>query len=149
MTGDPAFTDTEELRLDARGQWLSDGQPVTHAPQIEAFFRHIGRDEQGWFIQIGTDFKRVVVEDTGYFVYDLSGDPDSGFDLRVSDGTVQRLDPKSLAYQPGRLTCLIHGGREVAKFLPNPYLDLLRDLQEDLTAYFLKIEGQTVLIAKK
>ncbi len=149
MIDQPAPTDTEELKLTRNGEWLSNGVPVTHAPQIDAFFRHIGRDDQGWFISIGKDFKRIEVEDTGFFVLSLDGDPRTGIELNLSDGTRQRLDPATLKFQPGRLTCRIRGGTEEAKFLPIAYFELMRELQEDATCYFVVVEGTRVVLATK
>lgn len=143
------FVDHETLRLARNGVWLSNGHEVTHEEQRRAFARHLGRDDEGWFIRIGADFKRVEVEDTGYFVEGLEGSPGSGFTIRLNDGTSERLAPRTLAYSPDRLICRVHGGRDEARFLSVPYTLLLKNLQEDDRAYFILLEGRRIELAAK
>jgi hypothetical protein len=56
----------------------------------------------------------------------------------LSDGTRETLAPKTLVYQPGRLTCKIKTGTEEAKFLHSSYIDLLKNLQEDESGYYME-----------
>jgi hypothetical protein len=142
----PGCVDSEILVLTRNGLWLADGEEITHEPTRRLFSRSLKQDEGGWFIHIGNETKYVQVEDTAFFVQRLSGTPETGFELDLSDETHERLDFKSLRYQPGRLTCRLHDREETcgapeAKFLPVAYRDLLQHLEEDPEGYFLTLEG--------
>jgi hypothetical protein len=144
QTPPPGFQDTEVIRLTQNGVWLSNGEPITHEPTIRAFFRSLKRDETSYFLHIGREMKRIEVEDTAYFIERIEGSPEQGYVLQISDGTKEKLDPLTLRYEPSRLTCLVHGGDEVAKFLSSPYLEVLRNAEEMNGQYFLVIEGKRV-----
>jgi hypothetical protein len=144
QTPPPGFQDTEVIRLTQNGVWLSNGEPITHEPTIQAFFKSLKRDETSYFLQIAREMKRIEVEDTAYFVERIEGSPEQGYVLQISDGTCEKLDPLTLRYQTGRLTCAIHDGDEIAKFLSGPYLELLQNAEEINSRYFLVIEGKQV-----
>src|SRR5262249_48306904 len=93
--------------------------------------------------------KRVVIEDTPYFVLGLEGSASEGFTLRLSDETREKLEPATLLYRPGRLTARVKSGQERAKFLNPAYFDLLSDLQEDEQGYFLVIGGTRVELSER
>lgn len=133
----PFFVDREVIILNREGIWIADGTEITHEPTRKLFARSLKKDEQGYFLHIGRETKRIQVQDTAYFVQRISGNPDQGVEVGLSDETQEKLDPSSLSYRPGRLTCRIKEGSEEAKFLRNPYFDLLRFLQEDEESYFL------------
>ncbi len=147
----PQFVDHETITLSKEGKWLSDGEEITHQATVEAFFRNLARDDRGYFIQIGTNSKRVEIEDTAYFVVGIEGTPHEGCELRLSDGTKVGLDPATLRYAPGRLTCRVMTriGEEEAKFLRASYFELLSYLQEDDQGYFLEFGGSRVDLMKK
>ncbi|HUP58591.1 MAG TPA: hypothetical protein VM598_14125, partial [Bdellovibrionota bacterium] len=104
--------------------------------------------ETGYAIHVGKESKAVVVEDTAYFVLGLEGDAKSGFSLRLSDESRERLDPETLRYRPGRLTARVKDGEE-AKFLSSPYFELLSGLEEDERSYFLTIQGKRLDLSPK
>src|SRR4051812_28158490 len=108
MTETPVFIDRETIRLTKDGVFLSDGVEITHERTVEGFHRFLGRDETGYFIRIGSDFKRIEVEDTAYFVTDIDWRGDAGsesVELTLSNGVREKLDPATLGYRPDRLTC--------------------------------------------
>lgn len=143
------FVDLETIRLTHEGVWQSNGQEITHREQCRAFARHLGRDDVGWFIAIGKDFKRIEVEDTAFFVEGLTGSAERGYEVLLSDDSRENLDPATLIYQPGRLTCRIRGKSTEAKFLTSTYLEILARLEEDAISYFLILGGQRVTLANK
>src|SRR3954470_432965 len=73
------FRDNEELRLARSGTWLSDGGEITHNETVRLFQRSLKREGNGFVIQVGRESKRVVIEDTPYFVVGLDGDAASGY----------------------------------------------------------------------
>ena len=109
------------------GQWLSDGEPITHELTCRAFHRAIARDEQGYYLKIAHESQRIYVVDTPYFVVqlllagDLSQVPPR---VRYSDGLTEDLELTSLQITPPRLCCRRRSG-EWARFLPQPYYELL------------------------
>jgi len=137
------------------GEWLADGEPITHERTLQAFQTHLARlpDDTGWEIRLGRERKRLQVEDTAFFVRGLRGDAESGFTLQFTDGSEQKLDPRTLRYTPGRLTCRIewrhpdgtHGVAE-AKLLRGPSLEILSLASPGPAAglYQLEIEGVTL-----
>jgi hypothetical protein len=144
----PFFVDNEVIVLTRNGVWIADGSEITHEPTRRLFARSLRRDPDGYRLYIGRETKKIEVEDTAYFVtrVDVS---DESVELWINDETRERLDPRSLAYRPGRLACRIKGGAEEAKFLHAAYFDLLRELQEDSRGYFLMLGGERVELAKK
>lgn len=148
----PFFVDNEVIVLTREGVWLADGTEITHEPTRRLFARSLKHHrEGGWYLHVGRETKTITVEDTAYFVVRVEGDPATGFELLLSDGTREPLLPETLAYRPGRLTCRvarIPGGTE-AKFLHAPYFDLLKNLEEDGRSYFLTIRGKRFTVAAK
>lgn len=138
----------ETIVLTRNGVWLSDGTEITHDPTLRLFAKSLKKDGQGYFLQVGRETKRIVVEDTAYFIHRIDGSPESGYELWVNDETREKLRPETLSYRPGRLTCLLTRGEE-AKFLSPAYFDLLRELQEDGKSYFLSIGGKRVELSGK
>jgi Protein of unknown function (DUF1285). len=147
MTDTPLFIDRETIRLTANGIFLSDGEEITHARTVEAFHHFLDRDETGYFIRIGRDFKRIEVEDTARFVSEIAwiGAPGTeNVELTLLDGSRERLDPETLTYRTDRLTCRVLGGKEEAKFLRKPYLELLMRALAEGDGYALSIGGRTI-----
>jgi hypothetical protein len=147
----PFFVDNEVIRVTRNGLWIADGQEISHEPTRRLFARSLKRDDQGYYLHIGRETKRIEIEDTAYFVHRIDGSPENGFELWINDETKERLDPKTLKYRPGRLTCSIrkHDRQEEAKFLHAAYFDLLRHLKEDRESYFLNLAGEIIKLANK
>ncbi len=145
----PFFVDTEVLRLTKNGIWFSDDTEISHEPTRKLFARSLRRDEKGYFLSIGRETKRIEVEDTAFFVIRVEHSSAAVPEIVLSDETTERLDPQTLSYRPGRLTCRVKNGAEEAKFLHSPYFDLLRDLHEDQDAYFLTFGPKRIEILRK
>ncbi len=147
----PFFIDNEVIRLTQHGVWLADGIEITHEPTQKLFAKNIKKDLEGYYLKVGRETKRIEVEDTAYFVLRVEGDPLSGFRVLINDERREVLNPSSLKYRPGRLSCLVpcHDGFEEAKFLRSAYFDLLQYLQEDKSNYFLEIQKQKIILSRK
>jgi hypothetical protein len=141
------YVDTEVIRLTKNGVWLADGHEITHEPTLRLFAKSLKRDEKSYFLHIGHEMKRIEVEDTAYFIERIEGAPSEGYTLFLNDGTSEKLNPQSLKYQTGRLTCLVHQGEDEAKFLSIPYMELLKQAEEDDQGYFLLIEEKRIPLA--
>jgi hypothetical protein len=145
----PGYKDTEVLLLTREGVWLADGEEISHDPTRRLFAKSIRRDEKGYFIHVGHEFKRIEVEDTAFFVQRLEGSPEAGYRAILSDETEEPVDPRSLTYRPGRLTCRVKAGEEEARFLRSPYFEILRHLEEDDATYFVRLGGVQALLSRK
>jgi hypothetical protein len=148
----PFFVATEVIRLTNNGVWLSDQVEIDHEQTVRIFAKSLKRDAQGYYLQIGRETKRIEVEDTAYFVTRIEKPATSGasgIEVCLNDESRELLDPATLSYRPGRLTCRIRGGTEEARFLHSAYFDLLKDLQEDEHSYYLLFSGKKVNLASK
>jgi hypothetical protein len=132
---------TEDLVLTKFGQWLSNGEPITHAGTVALFFRILRRDEDGYFLEIGREHKRVEVEDTPQFVVRILGDLDRSPELEFSDGAVEALDPARLRYSHSLQRLIIHRAKDgiVARFLHAPYHEILQRAEPQGDGYALRV----------
>ncbi len=143
------FVDHEVITLTRNGLWLTNGQEIEHEATLKLFPKILRRDEQGYFLQLGRESKRITVEDTPYFVTSLEGSAQSGFELILNDESREALDPPTLTYKPGRLACRVKRGAFEAKFLHGAYFRLLESLEEDGSSYFVVIESRRVMLSSK
>jgi hypothetical protein len=140
------FRDNETIRLTKDGVFLSNGEEITHERTVSAYHRFLGKDEDGYFIAIGRDHKRIEVEDTARFVREIEwkgSGADEWIELSLADGSQERLDPRTLLYRPDRLVCRVKEVSEEAKFLRKPYLELLLRALQDGPRYSIRIGGET------
>lgn len=164
--GSEEFRDDEIIKLTREGIWLADQHEITHEATRKLFSRSLYRgsdpklkqvvaaltqklgpafyipaiDPQAFYLVIGSEFKKVEVEDTPYFVHRIDGQPQTGVTLWVSDGTQEVLDPKTLNYggaYPGRLICTLKNGL-LARIIRPAYADLLLTLKEDSMGHYLE-----------
>ncbi len=127
--------------LTKNGQWLSNGEPITHAGTLALFFRILSRDETGYFLEIGREHQRVEVEDTPQFVVRILGDLNQTPHLEFTDGIKEALDPTRLTYSHSlqRLTAERTSDQMRARFLHAPYHELLQCAFNEGEQYILKI----------
>lgn len=123
------FIDNETIRITKDGVWLSNGEPITHAKTLEAYNRFLGRDSDGYFVEIGNNFKRIEVEDTPYFVRLAWRDDDGKLRGMLTNGNEIEIDPAALNLKGQRLSIPIFEGKEEAKFLPQAYHWVLMNLE--------------------
>lgn len=142
----------EEIILTKNGVWLSNGDEITHPGTLVGFSKNIYRNKNGYEIRIGQgekqEKKQIQVEDTIYFVRALEGNPEDGFLLILNDGRKIPLEPTSLKYKPGRLTCGVphpnEGTTEEAKFLSAAYYELLNHVISTPKGFEITIQKKTV-----
>lgn len=123
------------LSMDKECNWYYAGEPISHERTLQALHEGLGRDEEGRLIvQIGSAWSYVKAEDAAFAVRAVRqvGDPPEFFDLLLSDGTTERLDPARLTVGDGNvLYCKVKGGREDARFLRPAYYQLAAHVGED------------------
>jgi hypothetical protein len=91
--------ESHTIRFGRDGRWYSDDEEIVN-PRIAALFsRHVTRgDDGGWWLRIGDERAPIVVDDTPFVVTRVDGDPDSGFNVVLNDGSSEPLDPKTLRF---------------------------------------------------
>lgn len=101
------------LSIDAEGQFLHRGEPITHARTLAVLWASLEPTADGrWLVRIGRESGYVAVERAPYVVRGLVDGPDAAPWLFLSDGTREPLDPRTLALDAdGVLRCEVKGGR--------------------------------------
>lgn len=127
---------------------MSDETEITHEPTRRLFSKNLARVDGKYFVRVGPESKEIEIEDTPSFVIRIEEAPE-GVALRLIDGTLEMLDPKTLSYQPGRLTCRVKDGAWEAKFLRAPYHEILARAEERDDGYFLRVGGREVRLADR
>lgn len=113
--GDASTWRLPRLAIDRDGEWLLDGQPVTH-PGIVAHLRQsLRRDERGYFLPAGAVRHPVEVADAPFVVVRVVA-YDACLRVTLNDGSEEALDPATLRYEPGDVPyCRVRGGRFEAR----------------------------------
>ncbi len=134
----------EEIRLTTEGLFLVDGEEITHERTLALFYRSVIKEGDQYFLQVGDERKPIIVEDTTVFV--KHADPHA-LKIWLSDGREEALDPATISYTQGRLTCKTGQGLE-ARFTRSAYYDFLRQLEQDDGGFFIDIKGKRVDLAQ-
>lgn len=106
------------IRLDREGRWWHDDELVEHPKIVEAFNTGLQVTEDGRYkLVFGWDWCFVTVEDAAYRVVAVDVADDGGCLLRLSDRSLERLDPSTLTVeQDGVLSCRVKEKRAKARF---------------------------------
>ncbi len=119
-TSDPleALRAGSGLSIDAEGQFLHRGEPITHARTLEVLWRSLERTPDGrWLVRIGRESAYVALEETPYVVRGVIDGEAGAQSLLLSDGEREPLDPRTLSLgADGVLRCVVKGGRHPARF---------------------------------
>jgi hypothetical protein len=125
------------LAIDAEGQFLHRGEPITHARTLEVLWRSLAREPDGRYaVSIGREKAYVALEATPYAVRAVlpgavSGEARGIPRLRLSDGSEELLDPASLSLgADGVLACRVKHGQD-ARFTRAGQLALGALVEED------------------
>jgi hypothetical protein len=99
------------LSIDADGNFLHRGEPITHARTLQVLWRSLERGSDGrYLVRIGRESGYVEVADAPYAVRGVLEDPAGPPALLLSDGSREPLDPATLALGPdGVLRCSVKG----------------------------------------
>jgi uncharacterized protein len=130
----PGFTRESTIRVDSRGGFWHDGQPVTHPGLAEAFARWLDVDPESgrYVVKNAVNWVYVTVEDTPLVVRSLSVS-DDGLWLGLSDGTREPLQRETLRLDADDVPyCNVRGGALPARFLPNAAFSLLEALGSEV-----------------
>jgi uncharacterized protein len=117
------------LRIDRDGEWLHEGEEVSHAGILASLRQSLQVDSAGHFLQIGPVRVPVEVEDTPFAVVRFEADG-RGFAIWLNDGSREALDPTSLRLRAGDVPyCRVKDGRFEARFSRAAAWQLLHHLE--------------------
>ena len=101
------------LSIDAEGQFLHRGEPITHARTLAVLWASLAPTGDGrWLVRIGRESAYVDVELAPWVVRGLVEGPGDDLTLLLSDGSREPLDPGTLTLgADGVLRCTLQGDR--------------------------------------
>ena len=114
-TPDPVPWTLPRLTVNREGEWLHEGQEITHPGILANLMRNLRRDDTGYYIQAGRVRVPVEVTDVPFVVVrvELHG---PAIRLTVNDGTQEPLDPTTLRLTAAGIPyCRIKGGQFEAR----------------------------------
>ena len=142
-TADPSKWTVPRLTVNQEGEWLHEGQEITHPGILANLMRSLRRDTAGYFIQAGSVRVPVEVADVPFVVVRVEA-VGSVLRLSVNDGTEEPLDPATLRLTAAGIPyCRIKGGQFEARLSRAAAYQLgqLIDYDETTGAAVLKVGG--------
>jgi hypothetical protein len=114
------------IRFGRDGRWYSDDEPIVNRRIATLFARHLCHRDGGWWIVMGDEKARIVVDDTPWVVVRVDGTPATGFTIGLNDGSTEELQPAGLALGADDvLYAPVKDGRWRTRFLRAPQAELL------------------------
>lgn len=135
--------ESHTIRFGRDGRWYADDEPIANPRIADLFARHVTRAEDGsWWLRIGDERAKIVVDDTPFVVTRVDGEPARGFRITLNDGSSEDLAPASLAFGDGEvLYCDVKSGAYRARFLRAAQSDLLGHVTVDGDRFVLPVPG--------
>ena len=124
------------LRLHHDGRFTHEGQPLRHRKLREHFERNVQYvpSEKKFVVTLRHFRAQLEVEEAGFFVREVEL---ARGRLRLSDGSVETLDPATLHFssRDGALLCFVKRALKaprglLARFMPSAHAELLLALEE-------------------
>jgi len=142
-TSDPAEWALPRLTVNREGEWLHEGQEITHPGILANLMGNLRRDAAGYFIQAGPLRVPVDVADVPFVVVRVEA-VGSVLRLTVNDGTEEPLAPATLWLAAAGIPyCRIKGGQFEARLSRAAAYQLgqLIDYDDATGAAVLKVGG--------
>jgi len=153
MTTDPSVSKAiytayleGSLKLSKTGEWWHEGRPFANLRLAELFHHSIvwAEVEKRYFVQIGQQRASFDCEDTAYFVLQVD-ETATPWQLSVSDGSTEQLDPKSLSLGlEDQIYCTIKGFHR-ARLSRSAHQQILTHVVSENQ---LSIGGQTIIMVR-
>jgi hypothetical protein len=143
--------ESHTIRFGKDGRWYADQEPISNQRITALFSKHVTRGADGeWWLVIGDERARIVVEDTPFVVTRVDGDPASGFRIRLNDGSEEPLETETLHVgAEDVLYCSVKQRAYAARFLRPAQIELLSHVREAREGYVLRLpNGRTQRIAR-
>lgn len=148
---DPSRWKLPRLAINRDGEWLDDGEEITHQGILANLWDNLHRDAAGYFVQTGPVRIPVEVADTPYVVIRVEPEGQT-LRLTLNDGTRELLDPATLRLAPGEVPyCRVKGGGWEARLSRAAAYQLGRLLEYDERTgrTLLRIGGTVHTIARE
>lgn len=148
------FTRESSIKLDRDGHFFHDGVRVDHPGLARAMATWISRhpDNGRWILENGYDWCYIAVEDVPLWVKNARV-VGSTIVATLSDGTEERMDPRSLAFDDeGALRCEVkpaaRKGPYPAKLARHAQLALSELLREHDGGFVLSLDGEEITLKR-
>jgi hypothetical protein len=133
---------TEKIRLAADGTWFHGDTEITHQRTLDLFFKNVTQQNGKYVLTGEKQPVPIIVEDTAYFVRDLTRKTGGRYEVKLSNGEKEDLNPETLDVgSENQLYCFIKGGKLKARFDRKVYNELMKDLDEREGFYGLSYDG--------
>jgi 8-oxo-dGTP pyrophosphatase MutT (NUDIX family) len=128
------------LTLNQRGEFLQEGEEITHWRSVQLLHRSLEPANQGeWRVRVGQETLPVAVESTPYFITDFSSESGT---ITLSNGQTLPLALSSLDLEPdGALVARLQNFR--ARFLVGVHHRFAQLLEGGPIHYSIPWKGQT------
>ena len=135
--------ESHTIRFGRDGRWYADHEPIVNERIARLFSKHVTRGDDGaWWLVIGDERAKIVVDDTPYVVSRVDGSPDTGFRVGLNDETSEALDPSTLRMSADDvLYCDVKQGAYPARFLRSAQAELLSHVQPKGGGFVLPLPG--------
>ena len=142
--------ESHTIRFGRDGRWYADADPIANQRISDLFSRHVTRGDDGaWWLEIGDERAKIVVEDTPFVVTRVDGNPRSGFQITLNDRSCEPLVARSLAIgENDVLYCDVKDGAFRARFLRPAQMELLEHVEVKDGSFVLPVPGGTQVIAR-
>ena len=128
---DPTTWTLPRLAIAIDGQWLHDGEEVTHPGILANLWSGLQVDERGHFIQIGPARVPIEVADAPYVVVRLESEADQ-LVLTLNDLSREALDVAHVAFDRGGVPhCRVKADHFTARFSRAATYQLLERVEYD------------------
>ena len=118
------------LFLSKDGEWFHEGVQITHERIIEQLNRNIHREGDDYFVSIGWERCKVIIEDAPYMVKGVREEGDNLI-LELSDFTEEKLDPENIQIGKNNVPyTLVKETKDRARFTRPAYYQMTRYLVE-------------------
>ncbi|MEW6270874.1 MAG: DUF1285 domain-containing protein [Thermodesulfobacteriota bacterium] len=142
--------ESKTIRFGRDGRWYADDEPIVNQRIADLFSRHVTRGEDGaWWLRIGDERAKIVVEDTPFVVSRVDGDPGTGFRITLNDGSTEPLAAGTLALGEGDVLYVdVKGGAYRARFLRPAQTELLGHVEVERGRFVLRLPSGSREIAR-
>lgn len=140
---EPAKWTLPHLTVNQEGEWLHEGQEITHPGILADLMGNLRQDAAGYFIQAGSVRVPVEVADVPFVVVRVEPEGPA-LTLTINDGTQEALDPSTLRLTAAGIPyCRIKGGQFEARLSRAAAYQLgqLIDYDEATGTAILKVGG--------
>jgi len=135
--------ESNTIRFGRDGRWYSDDEEIVNPRIARLFSQSITRGDDGaWWLVVGDERAKIVVDDTPFVVQRVDGSSTEGFTIELNDGSSEPLPAGSLRVEADDvLYCDVKEGEYTARFLRPAQAELLSHVRETGDGFELPLPG--------